>query len=231
MDFGIYSKGHVFETPELASFLVTFIAGSLELGKELAMGCFKTLSSLRCGGLFQTQSDVCDGAFCENSLQQKAVGCFCRNLGLLRYLTCLLITSALVCITQIIYFEFNSKTKQQISGTAIGTKFAPPYACIFMDKVQTEFLDKELLKPWVWLKYIDGIFFVWIHGEESLQQFLEHLNDFHPGLRFTYEISAHQVNFLDVLLNYRKMNFRQTYIVRRLTVINIFIMIPVIQNM
>ena len=24
------------------------------------------------------------------------------------------------------YFEFNSKVKQQISGTAIGTKFAPP---------------------------------------------------------------------------------------------------------
>ena len=40
------------------------------------------------------------------------------------------------------FFEFNSKFKQQISGTAIGTKFAPPYACIFMDKVETEFLDK-----------------------------------------------------------------------------------------
>ena len=31
------------------------------------------------------------------------------------------------------YFEFNGETKQQISGTAIGTKFTPPYACIFMD--------------------------------------------------------------------------------------------------
>ena len=28
------------------------------------------------------------------------------------------------------FFEFNSDTFQQISGTAIGTKFAPPYACI-----------------------------------------------------------------------------------------------------
>ena len=32
------------------------------------------------------------------------------------------------------YFEFNSKTKEQISGTAIDTNFTPPYACIFMDK-------------------------------------------------------------------------------------------------
>ena len=28
------------------------------------------------------------------------------------------------------FFEFNSDTFQQISGTAIGTKFALPYACI-----------------------------------------------------------------------------------------------------
>ena len=35
------------------------------------------------------------------------------------------------------YFEFDSCIKQQISGTAIGTKLAPPYACIFMDKVES----------------------------------------------------------------------------------------------
>ena len=31
------------------------------------------------------------------------------------------------------YFEFDSKVKKQISGTVIGTKFAPSYACVFMD--------------------------------------------------------------------------------------------------
>ena len=30
-------------------------------------------------------------------------------------------------------FEFNSKFCKQISRTVLGTKFAPPYACIFMD--------------------------------------------------------------------------------------------------
>ena len=30
------------------------------------------------------------------------------------------------------FFEFNSKIKQQVLGTVIGTKFAPPYACLFM---------------------------------------------------------------------------------------------------
>ena len=37
-------------------------------------------------------------------------------------------------------FEFGQKVFHQISGTAIGTKFAPPYACIFMDKFETNFL-------------------------------------------------------------------------------------------
>ena len=45
-----------------------------------------------------------------------------------------------------IFFEFDTKIKQQISGTAIGTTFAPPYACIFMDRVETEFLEKEASK-------------------------------------------------------------------------------------
>ena len=47
------------------------------------------------------------------------------------------------------YFEFNGKVKQQLSGTAIGTKFAPPYACIFMDQVETEFLESQVYKPLV----------------------------------------------------------------------------------
>ena len=31
------------------------------------------------------------------------------------------------------YFEFDLNVKHQISGTAIGRKFAPPYACIEME--------------------------------------------------------------------------------------------------
>ena len=76
-----------------------------------------------------------------------------------------------------------------------------------MDKVKIEFLDKELLKSWVWLRYINDKFFVWTQGEQSLQKFLEHLNNFNPGLRFTSEISAHQVNFLDVIIKLQENEF------------------------
>ena len=64
-----------------------------------------------------------------------------------------------------IFFEFNKEIKQQISGTAIGNKFAPPYACIYMDKTETNFLKTQELQPFVWLRYTDDIFFIWTHGE------------------------------------------------------------------
>ena len=37
------------------------------------------------------------------------------------------------------YFEFNGKVKQQILGTAIGTKWAPTYACIYLMNLKASF--------------------------------------------------------------------------------------------
>ena len=100
-------------------------------------------------------------------------------------------TEVLLKMTQFVlknnYFEFNSKVQQQLSGMVPGTKFALPYACIFMDRVETEFLEKERLKPWVRLRYIDDIFFVWTHEENKLDEFLELLSSVHPNLKFTSE--------------------------------------------
>ena len=86
-------------------------------------------------------------------------------------------------------FEFNSKFYKQISGTAIDTKFSPPYACIFMDYNKTEFLKSQEIKPWLWRRFINDIFFIWTDTEENLHKFLEDLNKFHPNIRFTYEKS------------------------------------------
>ena len=87
------------------------------------------------------------------------------------------------------YFEFNEQIKQQISGTAIGTKFAPPYACLFMDKIETAFLETQELQPLAWFRYIDDICFIWTHGEQELQTTLRSLNEFHTDIKFIYESS------------------------------------------
>ena len=66
----------------------------------------------------------------------------------------------------------NSDAFQQISGTAIGTKFEPPYACIYMDQVEQKFLAMQINQPLIWLRYID-IFFIWTHGEKELEKFVK----------------------------------------------------------
>ena len=95
-------------------------------------------------------------------------------------------------------FEFNGKVKQQISGTAIGTKFAPAYACIFMDKIENNFLKTQQNTPLVWYRFIDDVFFIWTHGEQKLKSFLESLNTFHPNIKFTHESSKECISFLDL---------------------------------
>ena len=97
--------------------------------------------------------------------------------------------------------------KQQVSGAAIGTKFAPSYACIFIDRVETEFLEKEPLKPWVCLRYIDDIVFVWTYWEDEFYKFLERLNSFHSNLKFISECARQEINFLDVTLKLTNNQF------------------------
>ena len=96
------------------------------------------------------------------------------------------------------FFEFETKIIQQISGTAIGTKFAPSYACSFLDRIENDFLDSENVKPWLWLRYITDIFFIWTESEDKFEGFLNRLNNFHPNLKFTHGESKSSLNFLDV---------------------------------
>ena len=59
-------------------------------------------------------------------------------------------------------------------------------------------------QPAVYMRYIDDIFGIGIHGPDNLDRFLDHLNNFHPLLQFSVERSdrsaAKQIPFLDTLL-------------------------------
>ncbi|WP_171480033.1 hypothetical protein, partial [Acinetobacter baumannii] len=61
-------------------------------------------------------------------------------------------------------------------------------------------LNSYHLKPWVWWRYIDDIFLIWEHREESLMEFIEYLNGIHPSIKFTYKFSRESIEFLDVLV-------------------------------
>ena len=100
-------------------------------------------------------------------------------------------------------FQFNQKTLKQLRGTAIGTKFAPPYAIIFMADLEERILENTELQPHIWWRYTDDIFFIWEHAEDSLKQFIETLNACHPTIKFTAEWSNKGKNVLDVNVRLR----------------------------
>ena len=60
-------------------------------------------------------------------------------------------TDTLIEIAELVlqnnYFEFNEPQLKQIRGTAITTKFAPPYAIIYMAVLQEDFLETLIKKP------------------------------------------------------------------------------------
>ena len=74
-------------------------------------------------------------------------------------------------VLKINYFEFNSTVKHKISGRAIGTKFALPYTCIFMDYIEIEFLKSEQIQSCIGFRYIDNIFACGQLVEKSLTSF------------------------------------------------------------
>ena len=94
-------------------------------------------------------------------------------------------TSTLAELAEVVTFK--EKTLKQKRGTAIGTKFAPPYSILFMAELEEEILSEIELKPYLWWRYIDDIFFLWEHGEEKLKRFIEHLNEKHSTIKFTAE--------------------------------------------
>ena len=53
-------------------------------------------------------------------------------------------------------------------------------------------------KPMIWWRYIDDVFFIWVHDEEHLKVFIEQINMFHSIINSTAEYSKEDLNFLDV---------------------------------
>ena len=100
-------------------------------------------------------------------------------------------TETLVELAEIVLknsiFQFNEKTLKQLRGKAIGTKFTPPFAIIFTADLEERILEDIELQPRVWWRYIDDIFFIWEHGEDSLKQFIKTFNAFHPTIKFMAE--------------------------------------------
>ena len=75
-------------------------------------------------------------------------------------------------------------------GTEVGTKFALPYANLFMAGLENKIFSGTNVQPLLWLRYLDDIFCIWTHGS--------YLNSCHPIIKFIMDYSDTTNNFLDV---------------------------------
>ena len=94
-------------------------------------------------------------------------------------------------------FVFNKTHYTQISGTAMGTRVAPSYANIFMAQYEHEFVYPHKDKFIMWGRFIDDIFAIFVTDRPDIERFVLELNQCHPTIKFTSEISDSQINFLD----------------------------------
>ena len=92
----------------------------------------------------------------------------------------------------------------------MGTRVAPSYANTFMGWFKDNFVYTHLTQPMVWKRFIDEIFVIWTHGEETLSRFIQHLNNCLPSIKFEAEQSTEKVNILDVTVSLGVENSMET---------------------
>ena len=116
------------------------------------------------------------------------------------------------------YFSFNDRYWHQLIGTAMGTKFAPPYACLTMGYLEETKLYPRLSRMFspsvcemiieFFRRYIDDCFQPWPRSA-NIDTFLNLLNDLHPDITFTMEkgvkqtilsVTIQKLNFLDIII-------------------------------
>jgi hypothetical protein len=61
-------------------------------------------------------------------------------------------------------------------------------------------LDTADYKPAKRPRYVDDNYEVWPHGPAKLQQFSDHINSIRPIIKFTMDVEANNLPFLDVLI-------------------------------
>lgn len=99
-------------------------------------------------------------------------------------------------------FEFDGAFYLQTRGVKMGSRFGPIYACLFVGYVEELFLQQyPESTPHLFLRYIDDILGIANSSQADLLSFMEYVNEFHPALDFTWDISPTSVNFLDLRIS------------------------------
>ena len=97
-------------------------------------------------------------------------------------------------------FEFYDKFYLQICGCAMGRKYSPSYADIYLARWEEKAFSMCQKTPLVYKRYLDDLFGVWTHSEEDFNAFINVLNNQHPKIKLKQNLQPSQVEFLDTVV-------------------------------
>ena len=97
-------------------------------------------------------------------------------------------------------FEFHGKNYLQIMGTAMGKRFAPALANLYLLDFDEQAMNEFRIKPLLFFRYLDDIFALWQGDIESLKEYENFLNTLIPDIKIKLEFSAKEINFLDTTI-------------------------------
>jgi hypothetical protein len=97
-------------------------------------------------------------------------------------------------------FTFANKYYRQVCGTAMGKKYAPSLADLYLMELDHMAMNGFHLKPAYYFRYLDDIFFVWEGTRIELNLFMEFLNSVIPGIKLTVNIKQSFNEFLDITI-------------------------------
>nr|XP_060609685.1 uncharacterized protein LOC132761116 [Anolis sagrei ordinatus]XP_060609686.1 uncharacterized protein LOC132761116 [Anolis sagrei ordinatus]XP_060610145.1 uncharacterized protein LOC132761359 [Anolis sagrei ordinatus]XP_060610146.1 uncharacterized protein LOC132761359 [Anolis sagrei ordinatus]XP_060610703.1 uncharacterized protein LOC132761651 [Anolis sagrei ordinatus]XP_060610704.1 uncharacterized protein LOC132761651 [Anolis sagrei ordinatus]XP_060615565.1 uncharacterized protein LOC13276 len=102
------------------------------------------------------------------------------------------------------FFKFDQKYYFQIQGVAMGSPVAPSIANLFMDNLENNIILNRAYNPVAgsiikYCRFIDDIFII-INSHHEAETLLSWINTVHHNIKFTGNISATSLVFLDVMI-------------------------------
>lgn len=101
------------------------------------------------------------------------------------------------------YFTFNGRVYRQTAGLAMGSPLSPLLAEVFMFELEKSILSSALAKKHVtfWHRYVDDVLIAFDGTSRQFDLFLEHVNSFHPKIKFTHEMEVNnKISYLDLTI-------------------------------
>ena len=97
-------------------------------------------------------------------------------------------------------FLFDKSFFLQTCGCAMGRKYSPAYADIYLADWEESAFLKCPLRPLVYFRYLDDIFGLWDKSEVDFNNFIQILNSHHPRIKLKHTFHLQQVPFLDTIV-------------------------------